>query len=263
MLLLITVLIFCLALLILSVSHSYTRLSLLEPFLGLSLTTGKWRTTPEFQQWLAFHTDICHFWDVVIKKALQAEQGEQSESIDASGTITQVVVPPPDQAQFILKLSKTKNENRPFITCKDITAESSEQDILSVLPPNVQPYKDTLAFVNEQVAIINTNLNNALTGVPPPSESFANYTCTAPDGSTVDVPSEDIAKTQQDAAAQKTRAQLGQEIMDRIKHLVTLFPSMKQSLETARINIAELEKNEGEAKSGDIYKRVDIPPKPQ
>jgi hypothetical protein len=230
--------------------------------LGLSLTTGKWRTSPEFQQWLAFHTELCHFWDVVIKKALQAEQGEQSESIDASGTITRVVVPPPDQAQFILKLSKTKNEDRPFITCKDITAESSEQDILSVLPATVQPYKDTLTFVNDQVAIINTNLNNALTGVPPPAESFANYTCTAPDGSTVDVSSEDIKALQKDAKDQKTRAQLGQEIMDRIKPLVTLFPSMKEALEKARVGVAELEKNEEDAKSGDIYKRVNIPPNP-
>jgi hypothetical protein len=263
MLLIITVLLFCFALLILSVSHSYRRLTLLEPFLGLSLTTGKWRTSPEFQQWLAFHTELCHFWDVVIKKALQAEQGEQTETIDASGTVTRLMTPPPDQAQFIQNLSKTKNEDRPFITCKDLTAESSEQDILSVLPATVQPYKDTLTFVNEQVAIINTNLNNALTGVPPPAESFANYTCTAPDGSTVDVSSEDITALQKDAKDQKTRAQLGQEIMDRIKPLVILFPSMKQSLEKARAGVADLEKNEADAKSGAIYARVDIPPKPQ
>ena len=262
MFLLLTVLLVCLSLLILSVSHSYSRQALLEPFLGLSLTTGKWRTSPEFQQWLAFHTELCHFWDTVITKALQAEQGEQTETIDASGTVTRLITPPPDQAQFILKLSTTKNEGRPFITCKPLTAESSEQDILSVLPATVQPYKDTLAFVNEQVAIINTNLNNALTGVPPPAESFANYTCTAPDGSTVDVPSEDIAALQKDTADQKTRAQLGQDIMDRINPLVTLFPSMKQSLEKARVGVADLEKNEADAKSGAIYARVDIPPKP-
>ena len=261
MLLLVILGILGLSLLILSVSHSYKRLSLLEPFLGLSLTTGTWRTSPEFQQWLAFHTDLCYFWDFVVKKALVVEQPEPKQEIDKKGKETTVVIPAPDEAQFILKLSKTKNDGRPFITCKDLTAESSEQDILSVLPPNVQPYKDTLTFINEQIALINANLDGALAGNPPPTESFANYTCTAPDGSTVDVPSEDIAKSQKDTKDQINRAKLGQEIMDRIKPLVVLLPSMKEALEKARIGVTDLEKNEEDAQSGKLLERVDIPPK--
>lgn len=260
-LLLAIILLLCLSLLVLSVSHSYRRLFLLEPFLGPSLTTEKWRTSPEFQQWLSFHKDLCRFWNVVIKKALVVEQPEPKQEIDDAGHKTTVVIPAPDEAQFILKLSKTKNDSRPFITCKNLTAGSSEQDILSVLPLNVQPYKDTLMFINEQIAIINANLDGALAGNPPPVESFANYTCTAPDGSRVDVPSEDIATLQKDATDQKNRAKLGQEIMDRIKPLITLFPSMKEALEKARIGVTDLEKNEEDAKSGKLLERVDIPPK--
>jgi len=261
-LLLAIILLLCLSLLVLPVSHSYRRLSLPEPFLGPSLTTEKWRSSFEFQQWLSFHKDLCRFWNTVITKALDTQQGEQAQEIDASGNITNRVIPPPDKPKFIQGLSTTKNDGRPFITCASLTTESPEQDILAVLPPTIQVYQDTLRFINEQVAIVKENLKKSLEGIPPPAESFADYTCTAADGSTVTLPSEAVNKAQEDTVVEKDKLQQAEEIMNRIKPLVKSFPSMKEALEQAREGVAYLETYEAKAKSGDIYKEIDIPERP-
>lgn len=262
MLLVIVISVLCLLLIILSVSHRSIRLRLLEPFLGKDRTTDQWRQTPEFKQWLSFHTDLCRFWDTVLTKALDAQQGEQAQEIDASGNIQNRVIPPPDKPQFIKGLSTTKNEGRPFITCAPLTEDSPESDILAVLPPTVQIYQDTLRFVNEQVTIVKENLKKSLEGIPPPTESFADYTCTASDGSTVTLPSEAVNKAKEDTVTDKDRIQQAEEIMNRIKPLVKSFPSMKEALEQAREGVAYLESYEAKAKSGDIYKEIDIPDRP-
>jgi len=262
MLLVIIISVLCLSLIILSVSHRSIRLRLLEPFLGKDNTTDQWRRTPEFKQWLSFHTDLCRFWDTVVTKALDTQQGEQAQEIDASGNITNRVIPPPDKPAFIQGLSTTKNEGRPFITCRPLTEDSPELDILAVLPSTVQVYQDTLRFVNEQVAIVKENLKKSLEGVPPPTESFADYTCTAADGSTITLPSDAVKQAKENTAIDKDKIQQAEEIMNRIKPLVRIFPSMKEALEQAREGVAYLETYEAKAKSGDIYKEIDIPDRP-
>jgi hypothetical protein len=61
---------------------------------------------------------------------------------------------------------------------------------------------------------------------------------------------------------EKNKIQQGEEIMDRIKPLVKSFPSMKEALEQAREGVAYLETYEAKAKSGDIYKEINIPETP-
>ena len=251
-----------LSVIVLVISHRSHRLSLFEGFLGTTLTTEAWRQSPEFKQWLQFQTDLCHFWETVITKALQTDQGEQHQEVDANGNIITVVKPPPDRATFIETLSITKNEGRPFITCKTITDTSSPEDILSVLPTTSKPYQDTLRFVNEQVTKVKEDLKKSLEGVPPPAETFADYTCTAPDGSSFPVPQDQLDKIKKDEAESKDKIQMGLDILARIKPLVATFPSMKEELEKAREGVSFLETYEAKAKSGDIYKEVKIPEKP-
>jgi hypothetical protein len=244
-----------LSLLIFTVSHRQSRQNLLEGF-GLIDT---WRTTPEFKEWIAFHQEICQFWNKVLDDTLAVEQ-------NGDPTVT--------KTSLIKRFQITDNEGRSFIKCpaNPLTLQSSKQDILSVLSTDPKPYQDTLAFLNKKIPGIIEDLKKSLTGIPPvPTEGFLSYTgsyaCADVSGVvtcdsdtatfTVNMNSPENAMNNKPIPSPDDAI-----IMSRLKAIVAIIPTMKDQLDKARSDVAYLETFQQKAKDGTWTKEVNIQSSP-
>ena len=242
-----------LSLLIFTVSHRQSRQALLEGF-GLIDT---WRTTPEFKEWIAFHQEICRFWNKVLDDTLAVEQ-------NGDPTVTKTTL--------IKRFQITDNEGRPFIKCpiQPLTNQSSKEDILSVLSTDPRPYQDTLAFLNKKIPGIIEDLKKSLEGIPPvpaSQEGFLSYTgsyaCADVSGVVTcdsDTTTFTVNMNSPDNAANNKPTPSPDDaiIMSRLKAIVALIPSMKDQLDKARADVTYLESYQQKAKDGTWTKEVNI-----
>lgn len=251
----ICLLLLLLSFLIFTVSHRQSRQNLLEGF-GLIDT---WRTTLEFKEWIAFHQEICQFWNKVVDSTLDVEQ-------HGDPTMT--------KTKLIRKFQDDDNEGRPFIKCppNPLTAQSSKQDILSVLSTDPRPYQDTLAFLNKKIPGIIEDLKKSLEGIPPvPQEGFLSYTgsyaCADVSGLVTcdsDTTTFTINMNSPDNIANNRPKPNPDDaiILSRLKAIVALIPSMKDQLDKARSDVTYLETYQQKAKDGTWTKEVNIKSSP-
>jgi hypothetical protein len=244
-----------LLLLIFTVSHRQNRLCLLEGF-GLIDT---WRQSPEFKEWIAFHQEICQFWNKVVDSTLDVEQ-------HGDPTMT--------KTKLIRKFQDDDNEGRPFIKCppNPLTTQSPKQDTLSVLSPDPRPYQDTLAFLNKKIPGIIEDLKKSLEGIPPvPAEGFLSYTgsyACADISGVVTCDSDTTTFTvnmnsPENAANNKPKPNPDDAvIMSSLKAIVAKIPDMKEQLDKARTDVAYLESYQQKAKDGSWTKEVNIKSSP-
>ena len=248
-----------LLLLIFTVSHRQSRQSLLEGF-GLIDT---WRQSQDFKEWIAFHQEICQFWNKVLDSTLSVEQNG-----DPSVTKT----------TLIKRFQITDNEGRPFIKCpiQPLTNQSSKEDILSVLSTDPKPYQDTLAFLNKKIPGIIEDLKKSLEGIPPvpasaKQEGFLSYTGSyaCADVSGLVTCDSDTAtftinmNSPENAMNNKPKPDPDDAIiMSRLKAIVALIPSMKDQLDKARADVTYLESYQQKAKDGTWTKEVNIKSSP-
>lgn len=248
-----------LSLLIFTVSHRQNRQYFLEGF-GLIDT---WRQSTEFKQWIAFHQEICQFWNKVIDSTLAVEQ-------NGDPTVTKITL--------IKRFQLTDNEGRPFIKCPSnpLTLQSPKQDILSVLSTDPRPYQDTLAFLNKKIPGIIEDLKKSLEGIPPvpasqKQEGFLSYTgsyaCADVSG-VVTCDSDTTTFTvnmnsPENANSNKPKPNPDDAIiMSRLKAIVAIIPSMKDQLDKARADVTYLESYQQKAKDGTWTKEVNIQSSP-
>ena len=221
-------------------------------------------TEPDFMAFYKFHLEVCALWNEVIDESMK------NDCVDPSN-------PCPAKPDYIKNLQATYIQSKGgtnvcFIHCdKAWDAKSSLADLLEAVPMNINCYSGTLQFVVDKTTEIINQVNDAMSKIPPQTESYADYkttiNCKTDDKGTTECTDDKGNVYVQKATQQNQQSQEQQlEVTDlalkqkndtntvigRCRTMMAEIPELKQLMKQASENVETLKVLQQKAKNGTL-----------
>jgi hypothetical protein len=220
-------------------------------------------TVKSYNDFLDFYNSFCSNWDKAIQSSVASEIPQQpltDPSQTQSSSSPQIT--DSQKNQYITQLSQELSQPLPPI-CTQLPPNidsSSIQQVISLMPQSPSPYLNALNWMNQKMEQSHSNLNGALQGVSPPSESEG-FEDTCQDISKCIANNPQLAKQLADEIAQQN-AQGVQQQEQSLMNLLTQFLNNSDLMSASNNNKQLAQKSQdiqNQAQSGQLVNQVNVP----
>lgn len=227
-----------------------------------------------YHQFVDFYNPFLVNWEKSITTALSLEvqQAPQTDPDSPSPPSSPPPVTRIQQNEYIGRLSDKLKQPLPSITDalpKDID-NASLSSVLPLVPTDMTPYQNALAWMNQQMRDSQANLAGALQGIPPTTTTVEGFDAAAPTCQEISQCLSNnpqfIAQVSQQVAQdqaqqqQKSAEDQQKELLQRITPFLQ-NASLSQSASTNQDLANQLNNVQQQAQSGELYNQLNLPDK--